>query len=82
MRMAKKRAIQKKTWQAGIEFIRKGVSQMEESTRIIIAYAVVIIGVPLFFARICWFIPGVILAKVLSFVATGLDQILNRAVEG
>jgi hypothetical protein len=60
----------------------KEVSSMEESMRILIAYAELIIGVPLLFAKIFWFIPSVILAKVLSHVARGIDQILDAAVEG
>lgn len=55
---------------------------MEESTRLIVAYAILIIGIPLLIARLIWFIPGVILNKALSNIVQGMDQILDAAVEG
>lgn len=60
----------------------KEVSLMEESTRIIIAYAELIIGIPLLFAKIVWLMPSIILAKVLSNVVQGMAQIVDAAVEG
>lgn len=65
-----------------IHEIVKEVSSMEESTRILIAYAELISGIPLLFAKILWFIPSVTLTKVLSHVARDIDQILDAAVEG
>jgi hypothetical protein len=55
---------------------------MEESTRIIIAYGELFIGIPLLFAKIVWFMPSIILEKVLSPVALGIAQILDSAIEG
>ena len=55
---------------------------MEESTRIIVAYALLIIGIPLLIARLIWFIPGVILNKAISNIVQGIDHILDAAVEG
>ena len=55
---------------------------MDESTRIIVAYAELVLGFPLLLAKIVWFIPSVIFAKALGMIAGRMDQILDAAVEG
>jgi hypothetical protein len=55
---------------------------MDESTRIIIAYAELVLGFPLLVAKIIWFVPSVISAKALGMIAGRMDQILDAAVEG
>lgn len=55
---------------------------MDESTRIIIAYAELVLGFPLLVAKIIWFVPSVFFAKILGMIAGRMDEILDAAVEG
>lgn len=55
---------------------------MDESTRIIVAYASLLLGLPLLAARILWFVPGAVAALILSAIAGGLDRFVGAAVEG
>lgn len=55
---------------------------MDESTKMIIAYAGLVSGFPLLVAKIIWFVPSVILAKVLGMIAGRMDQIVDAAIEG
>ena len=55
---------------------------MDESTRIIIAYAELIVGFPLLVAKIIWFVPSVILTKALGMIAERLDLIVDAIIEG
>ncbi len=55
---------------------------MDESTRMIIAYTLLLLGIPMLAAKIIWFIPGVISASILAQIAYRLDQIADDAAEG
>ncbi len=55
---------------------------MDESMRIIIAYAELVVGFPLLLAKIVWFVPSAILTGVLAKVACRMDQIVDAAIEG
>ncbi len=55
---------------------------MDETMRIIIAYAELVFGFPLLVAKIIWFVPSVILTKILVKIAGRVDQIVDAAVEG
>jgi hypothetical protein len=55
---------------------------MDETARTILAYAVVITGLPILAARIIWVIPGTLSTKLLTHVARRLDQFADAAIEG
>jgi hypothetical protein len=55
---------------------------MDEATRMIIAYTLLLLGIPILAAKIIWFIPGVLSGKILMQIAYRLDQIADDAVEG
>jgi hypothetical protein len=55
---------------------------MDESTRTIIAYALLLFGFPMIAAKVIWFVPGTITAVALTQIAGRLDQFMNAIVEG
>jgi hypothetical protein len=55
---------------------------MDEATRTIIAYAALLMGLPLLAARIVWFVPGVAAALILAPLIEGLDRFLSAVAEG
>jgi hypothetical protein len=55
---------------------------MEETTKIIIAYAVVLTGIPIIAARILWFVPGALSSKILVNISSRLDEISDEAIAG
>ncbi len=55
---------------------------MDETTRMIIAYTVLLLGIPTFAAKIIWFVPGAFTGLILSHVAEGLDTIMGAVAEG
>jgi hypothetical protein len=55
---------------------------MDEATRTIIAYASLLLGLPLLAARILWYFPGAIVAIVLKPIVSGLDRCVDATVEG
>jgi hypothetical protein len=60
----------------------EGKSYMDEATKAIIAYASLIIGLPLFVAKIVWFIPSAVSGRILSRIATRLDKVVEASFEG
>lgn len=55
---------------------------MDETTRLMIAYATLLFGIPILAAKIVWFVPGTISAKVLAQIARRLDRFTDAAIEG
>ena len=55
---------------------------MDEKTRMIIAYATLLFGLPILAAKIAWFIPGSISALILAQIADRLDKFTDAVVEG
>src|SRR5574340_684396 len=55
---------------------------MDESIKITIAYAELVLGLPLLIAKIVWLIPSAILTKILARMADRMDQIIDGAIEG
>lgn len=55
---------------------------MDESTRIIVAYALLLFGFPMIAAKVIWFVPGAIAALVLTRIAGRLDLFANAIAEG
>jgi hypothetical protein len=55
---------------------------MDESTKIIIAYASLLFGFPMIAAKVLWFVPGAIAALVLTRIAGRLDLFANAIAEG
>lgn len=55
---------------------------MDETMRMMIAYGELVLGFPLLAAKIIWFVPGVILAKVFDRIARRSDHIVDGAIEG
>ena len=55
---------------------------MDETTRMIIAYATLLFGIPVAAARIIWVIPGTISSKALAHIADRLDEFTDAAIEG
>jgi hypothetical protein len=55
---------------------------MDETTRTIIAYTLLLLGIPMLAAKIIWFIPGVLSAKILVKFADRPEQITDEAFEG
>jgi hypothetical protein len=55
---------------------------MDESTRMIIAYASVLFGFPIIAAKVLWCVPGAIAALVLTRIAGQLDLFVDAIAEG
>jgi hypothetical protein len=55
---------------------------MDEATRIIIAYAALLIGLPTLAAKIVWFVPGAVAGVILSHIVKGLDTLMGAVMEG
>jgi hypothetical protein len=55
---------------------------MDEDTRMIIAYAILLVGFPMLVAKLIWCIPGAVASMVLAHIAGRLDQFTNAAIEG
>ena len=55
---------------------------MNETIRTISAYAILFLGIPLIAAKIIWFIPSAISAKLLAQIAGRLDQFTDAVIEG
>jgi hypothetical protein len=55
---------------------------MDETTRMIIAYATLLFGLPMLAAKIVWFIPSIISSRPLTQIAGRLDQFTDAVVEG
>lgn len=55
---------------------------MEESTKILIAYAALLFGIPLIGAKLLWCIPGAIAAPVFTRIAGRLDTFVDAIAEG
>jgi hypothetical protein len=55
---------------------------MGEATRTIIAYAALLMGLPMLAARIVWFVPGAVAALILAPMVTGLDRFISAVAEG
>jgi len=55
---------------------------MDETTKMIMAYSIVLLGLPMLAARIVWCLPGALSTRILSHVAHRLDQLADAAIEG
>ena len=55
---------------------------MDDATRMIIAYAGVISGLPLIVAKTIWFVPAIISSKIMPKIATRLDRVVGASIEG
>jgi len=55
---------------------------MDEPSRTIIAYALLLVGFPMIAARALWCIPGAIAALVLTRIAGRLDLFVDEIAEG
>jgi hypothetical protein len=55
---------------------------MEESTKILIAYASLLFGMPMMAAKLLWCVPGTITTPVFSRIAGRLDVFVDAIVEG
>jgi hypothetical protein len=55
---------------------------MDESTRTIIAYGLLLVGFPMIAARIIWCVPGAIAALLLTRIAGRLDLFVDAIAEG
>ena len=55
---------------------------MDETTRMIIAYSILLLGLPILAAKITWFVPGSISAVVLVQISHRLDKFTDALVEG
>jgi hypothetical protein len=55
---------------------------MNESTRVIIAYATLLFGIPMLAAKMVWLIPSAISARTLPRIAGRLDRFTDAAIEG
>lgn len=55
---------------------------MNETVKTIIAYAGLVCGIPLLVAKLIWYVPSAVLAKVLAKIADRLDHIIDAAIEG
>jgi hypothetical protein len=55
---------------------------MDETTRMIIAYAALLLGLPTLAAKIVWFVPGAVAGVILSHVVKGLDTLMGAVIEG
>lgn len=55
---------------------------MDESTRMIIAYATLLVGFPMLAAKVIWWIPGAVASMILAQIAGRLDEFTNAAIEG
>lgn len=55
---------------------------MDETTRMIIAYAALLLGLPTLAAKIVWFVPGAVAGAILSPIAEGLDTLMGAVAEG
>jgi hypothetical protein len=61
---------------------QKGGATMDEPTRIIIAYAALFTGLPVFAAKIVWVVPGAVAAILFSHIAEGFDVFMDAVIEG
>jgi hypothetical protein len=55
---------------------------MDDTTRMIIAYAVLFFGIPPLAAKILWVFPGAISGFILDKIAGGLRQFTDAVIEG
>jgi hypothetical protein len=55
---------------------------MDESTKLIIAYATMLTGIPIIAAKMLWFVPGSISGRLLVHISRGLDEISDDAIAG
>ena len=55
---------------------------MNETIRMIAAYAILFLGIPMLAAKIIWFVPGAISGKLLAQIAGRLDQFTDAIIEG
>jgi hypothetical protein len=55
---------------------------MDEATRMIIAYAILLVGFPILVAKVIWCIPGAVASMILTHIAGRLDEFTNAAIEG
>jgi hypothetical protein len=64
------------------KILKKGGADMDEATRMIAAYATVLLGLPILAAKVAWFVPGSISALVLAQVSDRLDKFIDALVKG
>ena len=55
---------------------------MDESTKILIAYTLLLFGFPMIAARVLWCLPGAVASLLLTRIAGRLDLLMNEIVEG
>jgi hypothetical protein len=55
---------------------------MDETTKLIIAYATMLTGIPIIAAKMLWFVPGSISNRLLVHISRGLDEISDDAIAG
>ena len=55
---------------------------MDETIRMIIAYAELFIGIPLLIAKVIWLIPSIILTKFLIKLSQRRNELMNASMEG
>jgi hypothetical protein len=59
-----------------------GASAMDETIRMIIAYAELVIGIPLLIAKLIWLIPSLVLTKFLIKLSHRRNELLSASMEG
>jgi hypothetical protein len=55
---------------------------MDEATKLIIAYAATLLGIPILAAKVLWYVPGAVSSRVLDPISRQLDEIAYEACEG
>lgn len=55
---------------------------MDETTKLIIAYAALLLGIPIATSRIIWVIPGAVSTRALAQIGSRLDEFADAAIEG
>jgi hypothetical protein len=59
-----------------------GALPMDETTKLIIAYAATLSGIPIIAAKILWLVPGAISSMILVPISRGLDQAAGEVFAG
>ena len=55
---------------------------MDEATKLIIAYATTLLGIPILAAKVLWYVPGGLSSRILDPISRQLDEIAYEACEG
>lgn len=55
---------------------------MDDTTRLVIAYAILLLGIPLMAAKIIWAIPGTVTGIVFEQIIGGLRKVTTAVAEG